>query len=99
MAKCANCINEAPYLYRVTPDFGIPYCSKHVPKFLLSELKAGNLHVPAVEAEVSAPSKTKASKAKVVEPEVTLEPEVLPEPVVEAPVVEEPVVVEEPAGE
>lgn len=84
MAKCANCVNEAPYLYRVTPTFGIPYCSKHVPKFLLSELKAGNLHAPReVVEETPAPTKSKSSKAKA------------SEPVVEEPVVEEPVVVEE----
>ena len=87
MAKCANCVNEAPYLYRVTPTFGIPYCSKHVPKFLLSDLKAGNLNVNTVE---EVPAKVKAARAKAAAEEkaAPVEPEV-----------EEPVVVEEPAGE
>jgi hypothetical protein len=92
MAKCANCVNEAPYLYRVTPTFGIPYCSKHVPKFLLAELKAGNLHVSAVEEESPVATKSKSSKAKNVEP-------VVEEPIVEEPVVEEPPVVEEAQAE
>lgn len=87
MAKCANCVNEAPYLYTITPTFSIPYCSKHVPKFLLSELKAGNLHVNTVE-EVPAKVKAARAKAAAVVEEAPVEP-----------VVEEPVVVEEPAGE
>lgn len=90
MAKCANCVNEAPYLYRVTPTFGIPYCSKHVPRFLLSELKAGNLHAPVeVVEEALVSTKSKSSKSKASEP-------VVEEPIVEEPVVEETsVVVEE----
>lgn len=94
MAKCANCVNEAPYLYRVTPTFGIPYCSKHVPRFLLSELKAGNLHAPSeVVEDAPVSTKSKSSKAKASEP-------VVEEPVVEETVVEEaPVIVEEAQAE
>jgi hypothetical protein len=33
----------AHYVYRITQDSGIPYCDKHLPKFLESRKKAGLL--------------------------------------------------------
>lgn len=52
MAKCANCANEAFYTYAITPTFGIDYCSRHVPKFLLSQKKSGMMPLREVPAPV-----------------------------------------------
>ena len=41
MAKCANCANEAFYTYAITTDFGIDYCSRHVPRFLHAQKLSG----------------------------------------------------------
>jgi len=43
MAKCANCANEAFYTYALTVDFGIDYCSRHVPRFLQNQKVSGML--------------------------------------------------------
>lgn len=79
---CSNCANDAPYVYQVTPVFGIPYCQRHVPKFLLAELKSGRLNKPVVVEE---PAPIKTSKKK----ETPVEEPVIVEEVVEEPVVEE----------
>lgn len=85
MAKftCANCESDAPYVYQITPYFGISYCQRHVPNFLRAQLAAGNLDNPAysieepiVEEVVEPTPLTKSSKKK-------------------APLVEEPAIVEE----
>jgi hypothetical protein len=47
MAKCANCENDAFYVYQVTETFGIEYCSSHVPAFLQSQKQAGLLKTTA----------------------------------------------------
>ena len=41
--KCANCDSPALYVYQITLDTHIEYCSKHLPKFLEPLRKAGNL--------------------------------------------------------
>lgn len=95
MTKCASCSIEGLFEYRVTSQFSLFYCSKHMPKFLNSAAYAGRLvkHSPAVIAVVEEAPKVeetpKPSKKKYSAP-------VVEEPVIEeTPVVEEPAVVEE----
>lgn len=66
--KCANCPAEALYGYKVTTDFVIHYCDKHLPKFLFSQKTAGLLKI-----EVPAPVVTTSSKKKT-DPVVTETP-------------------------
>lgn len=76
MTKCANCENEAFFAYLVTSEFQIPYCSKHIPKFLSSKGVTSSRLIK-IESTTPKPSKKK---------------QVVEEPVVEEPVVEEPVI-------
>lgn len=78
MAKCANCVSDALFVYTITNDFKIYYCQYHLPRALGKGKVAG---VSLLPIEVVAP---KAAKKKVVEPETV----VVEEPTV---VVEEPV--------
>lgn len=41
--KCANCDEKSLYEYKLVQDKSIFYCGKHLPKFLNSLRKAGNL--------------------------------------------------------
>lgn len=41
--KCANCEDNAFYIYQLTATSQILYCAKHLPKFLLQAKKAGLL--------------------------------------------------------
>lgn len=41
--KCANCVNDAFYIYQLTATSQILYCNKHLPKFLEQAKKAGLL--------------------------------------------------------
>lgn len=75
MAKCANCVAEAKYEYRVAAALVIPYCERDLPKALYPLKKAGILTPKPVQVE-------KPSKKKVAEP-------VVEEPVVEEPAAEE----------
>lgn len=44
--KCANCKNDALYLYRITFEKSLYYCKKDLPKFLDERRKAGFLDIP-----------------------------------------------------
>lgn len=59
--KCSNCASDALYGYKVTTDFVIYYCEKHLPKFLLSQKAAGLLKIEtsAPVLDVPKPSKKK----------------------------------------
>lgn len=83
MATCANCENTSVWVYEITPSHTIPYCSKHLPKFLTDQKNAGMLKRSeemvqnASDAfEALATKSSKKSSKKV-------------EPVEETPVVEE----------
>lgn len=41
--KCANCEAGALFVYQITLEKEILYCGKHLPKFLDSRRRAGNL--------------------------------------------------------
>jgi hypothetical protein len=85
MTKCANCSNEAFFEYMVTSTFTIPYCSKHIPKFLGKGVAATRL----VKIQQSAP---KLSKKKAVVEETFVEESVVEEPIIEEALIEEPLI-------
>jgi hypothetical protein len=87
--KCANCDNDAYYIYRITDQVFTPYCEKDLPKFLDSRRKAGLLETTATYQNIVS-SEPKATTADVTE-EPTTEAPIVEEPVIEEPVVEEPV--------
>jgi hypothetical protein len=74
MVTCSNCSGEAFFAYVITASFNIPYCSKHLPKFL-------GTRSPSVVKISELPAATTSKKKK--------EPAVVEEPVVEEPSVEE----------
>ena len=39
--KCSNCDRDAFYLYQITKEVEVPYCSIHLPGFLEPRRKAG----------------------------------------------------------
>ena len=43
--KCANCDDDAQYVYRLTAKKSILYCANDLPKFLEPRLKAGLLEL------------------------------------------------------
>lgn len=77
MATCSNCSNEAFKVYQVTSTYGIPYCSRHLPKFLAHPQYDNRV----TKVEVAAP----VVEAPIVEEPVVEEPVVEEVPVVEAP--------------
>ncbi len=84
--KCANCKNDAFYIYKLNEDSQILYCKKHLPRFLEPLRRAGNL-------ETTAAFKQKAKETRQILNYGSVLPETVEEPVVEA-VVEPEVVVE-----
>ena len=77
MSKCANCAEDAHYVYELNRDVKTEYCRKHVPSFLRTSLLAGGL--PTTEAFAS----TQAAALD------ALETPAVEEPVIEEVVVEE----------
>jgi hypothetical protein len=55
--KCANCQSDALWVYESPASDPIPFCDKHLPKFLRPQAKAGLLtrteNYAAVAAEVA----------------------------------------------
>ena len=43
--KCANCSNDAMYIYRITKLESIYYCGRDLPRFLEERRKAGLLNI------------------------------------------------------
>ena len=43
--KCANCLNDAMYVYRITKTESVYYCGKDLPSFLEDRRKAGLLNI------------------------------------------------------
>lgn len=77
MATCANCSNEAFFIYQVTDSYGIDFCSAHVPNFLRSEKYAASLitlDLPVI-TEPTPVSQKKKSVETVVEETPTEDPE------------------------
>lgn len=68
MAKCANCVAEAKYEYRVAEALVIPYCERDLPKALYPLKKSGLLTPKPVE--MTKPSKKKTIEVVAEEPVV-----------------------------
>jgi len=79
--KCANCSNDAMYVYRITKTKSLYYCGKDLPSFLEDRRKAGHLNITEAftEAKESAAENLSVSKKKTAkkteEPEVATETE------------------------
>jgi hypothetical protein len=78
--KCANCNDDALYVYRITLEKAIYYCKKDLPKFLNERRRAGFLNIPS---EPRAKSVEVPTSPVVEEPAV--EEQVAEEPTVETP--------------
>jgi hypothetical protein len=77
MATCANCSNEAFFIYQVTDSYAIDFCSAHVPNFLRSEKYAASLitlDLPVI-TETTPVSQKKKSVETVVEETPAEDPE------------------------
>ena len=64
--KCANCSNDAMYVYRITKLESIYYCGRDLPRFLEERRKAGllNLTEAFTEAQESAIEELSVTKKK-----------------------------------
>lgn len=89
--KCANCDEMSMYEYKLVQDKSIFYCGKHLPRFLDSMRKAGNLattpHMTDTVDDALATLETASSKSK---KKAKSSKEEAEEPVVEEPAAEEP---------
>ena len=72
MFTCSICGSAAHYTYRLNEDVMTHYCSRHVPRFLSEEKKAGML-------ELYVPPKTSKKKSEPVVEEPVEEEEVVEE--------------------
>lgn len=72
MTKCANCAEDALYVYAVNPAFPTYYCPAHLPNFLKAQKAAGHLERVVQEPVVEPTPKVSKKKAEpvVVEPPV-----------------------------
>lgn len=84
MAICANCTDNAIYVYQITPVSGINYCQYHLPRFLYQQRDAGILPAPVdpiVEEPVVEEPTTKTKKKAVATDSVVDAPVVVDTPV------------------
>ena len=84
--KCANCANNAQYVYRITLDTAIYYCPKDLPSFLETRRKAGLLQITEKHKAAVAETLKTFEKAPSLEPveEPTVEDSETPKPVKKA---------------
>jgi hypothetical protein len=66
--KCANCIKDAMYVYRLTEATSVYYCGNDLPSFLEERRKAGLLNITEAftEAKESAAEVLAVPKKKTV---------------------------------
>jgi len=69
--KCANCENDAMYIYDLTAKTHIPYCGKHLPLFLEQRKKAGLLRTTEQHAAELGTAANVLSSASASEPVIT----------------------------
>jgi hypothetical protein len=81
--KCANCDNEALYVYDVPATDTVYFCSVHLPRFLRKQAESGLL--PTTDAYA-------VKQAQIAEILAPVEEAPVEEPVVEEPAAEEPTV-------
>lgn len=69
MIKCANCVADALYTYKVSEKVLVNYCTKHLPNFLAPRKASGQLAlvVPAIVEESTKTSKKKTTDVVVEE--------------------------------
>jgi len=83
--KCANCSNQAAYVYEPTAGHVIPYCIADIPSFLKPQLKAGYLKkAEGFDDFLTEAVNTANESVKEIEP--VIEPVIEEEPVKKAPV-------------
>ena len=83
--KCANCVNDAFFEYRITKKKSIFYCGQHLPRFLEPQRKAGHLTITPAMADAEESMLEKLTyQAPVVEEEIVVEEPKKPAPVKKA---------------
>jgi hypothetical protein len=83
--KCANCVNDAFFEYRITKKKSIFYCGQHLPRFLEPQRKAGHLTLTPAMADAEESMLEKLTyQEPVVEEEVVVEEPKKPAPVKKA---------------
>ena len=83
--KCANCVNDAFFEYRITKKRSIFYCGQHLPRFLEPQRKAGHLTITPAMADAEESMHEKLTYQKpVVEEEIVVEEPEKPAPVKKA---------------
>lgn len=65
--KCANCINDAFFEYRITKKKSIFYCGRHLPRFLEPQRKAGLLTITPAMLDADESVVEKLSPSEVTE--------------------------------
>ena len=73
--KCANCVNDAFFEYRITKKKSIFYCGQHLPRFLEPQRKAGHLTLTPAMADAEESMLEKLTFQETVVEEVVPEPE------------------------
>jgi len=72
--KCANCVNDAFFEYRITKKKSIFYCGQHLPRFLEPQRKAGHLTITPAMADAEESMLEKLTYQEfVVEEEIVVE--------------------------
>jgi hypothetical protein len=80
--KCANCVNDAFFEYRITKKKSIFYCGQHLPRFLEPQRKAGHLTLTPAMADAEESMLEKLTyQEPVVEEEIVVEEPKKPAPV------------------
>jgi len=83
--KCANCVNDAFFEYRITKKKSIFYCGQHLPRFLEPQRKAGHLTITPAMADAEESMLEKLTyQEPVVEEEIVVEEPAKPAPVKKA---------------
>jgi hypothetical protein len=83
--KCANCVNDAFFEYRITKKKSIFYCGQHLPRFLEPQRKAGHLTITPAMADAEESMFEKLTYQEfVVEKEIVVEEPNKPAPVKKA---------------
>lgn len=84
--KCANCVNDAFFEYRITKKKSIFYCGQHLPRFLEPQRKAGHLTITPAMADAEESMLEKLTHQAPAVEEEAIVAEVVPEPEKPAPV-------------
>ena len=78
--KCANCVNDAFFEYRITKKRSIFYCGQHLPRFLEPQRKAGHLTITPAMADAEDSMLEKLTYQEPVVEEAVVVEDVIEEP-------------------